>query len=184
MLLKAGTYRFNDVLTTDISVSDIGDTVSIDIEPITLVTDVGVIVVNKIILPIVNIGVTALLGGGTIDGIENNQMTIYLIGDGFNGWTDPSLQTITVTYDQTVDDTFGAYFIANTNYNEVNPTVDTIYTEKSSWYKSVADAIRNKKGTSAPILRDDFAREIESISVGEEVAEYDGTVIIEKVVRV
>jgi hypothetical protein len=78
----------------------------------------------------------------------------------------------------TANSTVDAWLLANTE--AVGETEDTIYTEKSSWYKSVADAIRNKKGTSAPILRDDFAREIESISVGEALEEYDGTVIIEK----
>ena len=58
--------------------------------------------------------------------------------------------------------------------------LDKEYIEKSSWYTSVADAIRNKKGTTDPILRDDFASEISSISVGEETPYYDGTVIIEK----
>ena len=58
--------------------------------------------------------------------------------------------------------------------------LDKEYIEKSSWYTSVADAIRNKKGTTDPILRDDFASEISSITGGEETPEYDGTVIIEK----
>lgn len=44
--------------------------------------------------------------------------------------------------------------------------LDKEYIEKSSWYKSVADAIRNKKGTTDPILRDDFASEISSITGG------------------
>ena len=58
--------------------------------------------------------------------------------------------------------------------------LDKEYIEKSSWYTSVADAIRNKKGTTDPILRDDFASEISSITGGGETPYYDGTVIIEK----
>ena len=58
--------------------------------------------------------------------------------------------------------------------------LDKEYLEKASWYTSVADAIRNKKGTTDPILRDDFASEISSITGGGETPEYDGTVIIEK----
>lgn len=59
--------------------------------------------------------------------------------------------------------------------------LDKEYLEKASWYKSVADAIRNKKGTTDPILRDDFASEIEGISGGGDTPYYDGTVIIENV---
>ena len=58
--------------------------------------------------------------------------------------------------------------------------LDKEYIEKSSWYTSVADAIRNKKGTTGPILRDDFASEISSITGGDTTPYYDGTVIIEK----
>lgn len=58
--------------------------------------------------------------------------------------------------------------------------LDKEYIEKSSWYTSVADAIRNKKGTTDPILRDDFASEISSITGGDTTPYYDGTVIIEK----
>jgi hypothetical protein len=83
-----------------------------------------------------------------------------------SGWLNDKYKTHTIP-EQEVDDTLGTWYITNTNYNEVNaPVEDTIYTEKSSWYKSVADAIRNKKGTTDPILRDDFASEIESIQGG------------------
>jgi hypothetical protein len=195
MLLKAGTYKFNDVLNID---SDI--TCAINVTAPLLMEALGDDV------PFISIetrnelwsddGNTLLGGSGLLYGItEDRKFQVYGFVEAFdwNGWlsnwytssmgvniTDEMLQTHTLPADQEVDDTFGTWYISNTNYNEVNPTVDTIYTEKSSWYKSVADAIRNKKGTSAPILRDDFAREIESISVGEEVAEYDGTVVIEK----
>ena len=57
---------------------------------------------------------------------------------------------------------------------------DKEYIEVASWYKGVANAIRSKKGTSEPILRDNFASEIESISVGSTLPYYDGTVVIEK----
>ena len=43
---------------------------------------------------------------------------------------------------------------------------DTEYIEKSSWYTGVANAIRSKKGTSEPINRDDFEREIRGIEAG------------------
>ena len=57
--------------------------------------------------------------------------------------------------------------------------LDKEYLEKASWYTSVADAIRNKKGTTDPILRDDFASEISSITGGGSGGECSGNHIIE-----
>lgn len=152
MLLKAGTYRFNDVLSLNISPNENNyydciirgefSTPNGDWDRITIYP--------------------------TYNGVEYGQTwgsetTVYHNGQ----WVDTSYQTITINEDTEVEYTFGTWYITNTNYNEVNaPVEDTIYTEKSSWYKSVADAIRNKKGISAPILRDNFAREILSISGG------------------
>lgn len=77
--------------------------------------------------------------------------------------------TVTATPNSTVDE----WLLANTEAVE-----DKEYLEKASWYKSVADAIRSKKGTTEPILRDDFPSAIEGIETGGGVTieEYDGTV--------
>ena len=109
----------------------------------------------------------------------------YRTSSGGTGWGYLDIygidfRNIVITEDTEVDDTFGTWYISNTNYNEVNPTEDTEYIEVASWYTRVANAIRSKKGTSEPILRDDFASEIESISVGSTLPVYDGTVVIEK----
>jgi hypothetical protein len=178
MLLKAGTYRFNNVLdrptynngypNAEITYTNEGDTYY-------------------------GFAFSGFVGEG-----EKATKFSYIAYDGnaifvdvyipttIEGvldfvWADNKYQTHTITQDTEVGDTFGTWYIANTNYNEVNtPTVDTIYTEKSSWYKSVANAIRSKKGTTAPILRDDFASEIASITGGGGAPYFDGTVIIEK----
>ena len=67
-----------------------------------------------------------------LGGSENNVMPMYSdteIYDFPRGWVgeiyevaNETLQTHTITQDTDVDDTFGTWYIANTNYNEVNST--------------------------------------------------------------
>ena len=174
MILKAGTYRFNAVLNTDIvfeqSINfyyiETFEGMSIRSNFTSLKIELGALVGYQ---------TTLIVDGNIVD--NYNDKVIYSYDNGFESRP----QEHTVTNDTEVDDTFGTWYIANTNYNEVNtPQEDTEYIEVASWYTSVANAIRSKKGTTAPILRDNFASEIELISVGADVPEYDGTVIIEK----
>jgi hypothetical protein len=135
MILKAGTYRFNDVLNID---SDI--TCAINVTAPLLMEALGDDV------PFISIetrnelwsddGNTLLGGSGLLYGItEDRKFQVYGFVEAFdwNGWlsnwytssmgvniTDEMLQTHTLPADQEVDDTFGTWYISNTNYNEVN----------------------------------------------------------------
>ena len=106
MLLKAGTYRFND-------------NINFDIEPN---------VNNYYKLKFSN-----EVGSGSID---FDVIYIYVQSEDIqygqswageydayidNQWLD-DYQTVRFVYDEEVDDTFGTWFISNTNYNEVNAT--------------------------------------------------------------
>ena len=45
------------------------------------------------------------------------------------------------------------------------------YNSLSAFYSGIANAIRDKKGTSAPIVAEDFPEEIESIETGTDVSQ-------------
>ena len=56
----------------------------------------------------------------TSNGVTTN---VYSFENSFgfdNGWSDDVYKIHTITEDTEVDDTFGTWYIANTNYNEVN----------------------------------------------------------------
>ena len=67
-------------------------------------------------------------------GITNEEVIVYingnLYGEMYNHlWAVEGIQTHTITEDTEVDDIFGTWYIANTNYNEVNsaePSFDSI----------------------------------------------------------
>ena len=136
MKLKAGTYRFNPELNIDRDIS-------CDINFITpLLTELigqG--------MSFVGIELNNEVWNDKGDLVVGSSGLYYVMDDGdkfvphciseLNGWdgwlsswysgmglnvTDEILQTHTITQDTDVDDTFGTWYIANTNYNEVNST--------------------------------------------------------------
>ncbi len=123
MILKSGTYRFNDVIS--------GNGVPFDVED----PDYD----YQAIYPFVSNSITygMMWMSGNIDNsdfisivymTENYDYAMaysYEAGEGdgvtlIKGWQSEALQTQTLTADTEVDDTYGAWYIANTNYNEVN----------------------------------------------------------------
>lgn len=136
MKLKAGTYRFNNEINIDRDIS-------CDINFITpLLTEligqemsfVGIELNNEVWN---DNGDLVVGSSGLIYVIaEDNKFVAHCISklNGWDGWlsswytslginiTDEMLQTHTITEDTEVDDTFGTWYIANTNYNEVNST--------------------------------------------------------------
>lgn len=110
MILKAGTYRFNDVLT-DV---DIDTTIKLEFEfyltslgDVFRFTEVGFSTIEAGSLMVYKIG-------------TSGQWVSYQAGvwSDYEGY---STQTITITKDTEVDDTSGTWFINTTIYNEVNP---------------------------------------------------------------
>ena len=104
MILKAGTYRFNDVIESNgISVSD------------------GVYYIQFISIGILFNRFRFLMTNGSYDisfrGDDDDADDVY---NSIMGWSQPEFQIVTLETDQTVDDAFGTWFIPNTNYNEVN----------------------------------------------------------------
>lgn len=135
MILKAGTYRFNDVINTgedDWSANinfranitpDGTNYADIYCDSITFNdgsgSNMGYNIINMIPDYSSALGVTLpfYFGGiyKVIDG-DSNPYRWQLIG----------VQTITLDTDQTVTEEFGTWYIANTNYNEVNAPLVTI----------------------------------------------------------
>lgn len=116
MILKAGTYRFRNVLTIPV-VDVVGDFnfVSNDIDYIQLsfVDLAGTEATSA------NWNLLFSDGLGILDP-ETKSAIPYSYTDGSGGWNDTLYQSITITSDTEVEDTFGTWYIANTNYNEVN----------------------------------------------------------------
>ncbi len=115
MLLKAGTYTFNDGLTEGEFEQSIDILFSIE--------DDAIVTLRCSKLIIMKYDYFALIGtfySEVVDGEEqleeDAQIAIYSSGD---GWNLP-LQTHTITEDTEVNDTFGAWYKANTDYNTVN----------------------------------------------------------------
>lgn len=104
MILKAGTYRFNDVLNT---LPDNLRNVNF-LVPFTVSTDEF------------TINFTGFFSNANVlfQYLGDEGMAVYAFAD--NVWESDILQIHTITQDTEVDDTFGTWYIANTNYNEVN----------------------------------------------------------------
>ena len=110
MILKAGTYRFNDELFSFPPITDTDNRINYYFD---FVVPDGDTTNNYI-------GISYYL-------YRNNYYVIYLFGtlhDDFdiayyNGTWEFG-QTMSLTTDVSVDDTFGTWFISSTNYNEVN----------------------------------------------------------------
>ena len=136
MKLKAGTYRFNNEINID---SDITCAINFTAPLLTEaigedISFIGIETINEVWndngdLVVGSAGLCYEIG-------ENNKFVAHCISElnGWSGWlsswytsvgmnlTDEMLQTHTITQDTDVDDTFGTWYIANTNYNEVNST--------------------------------------------------------------
>lgn len=106
MILKAGTYRFNDVLTDfPINIYNV-------LVPVTFnVTAEGEIIECKGFYCNAGILFDYLM-------VDDKSFTCYSFEMVL--WETDILQLHTITSDTEVDDTFGTWYIANTNYNEVN----------------------------------------------------------------
>ena len=134
MLIKAGTYRFNGVLsgfdnfayTTSPSVSGVyryGLVLPLSLGDGELVIDT--LIFQK--LDNYDVG-TEILDGYMLLGASQSMSSEAVIYTTFSsnlleveeGWFISSYQNSTITEDTEVDDTFGTWFIDNTNYNEVN----------------------------------------------------------------
>lgn len=117
MILKAGTYRFNDVLTYDNNFFvDSNELYSVSLP------------FNSNGNNYISLNIIALGGGyqavtySNGDDVVVAYSSVTSVEMGLNeGWVD-GYQTHTITKDTEVDETFGTWYIPNTNYNEVNPT--------------------------------------------------------------
>lgn len=111
-LLKAGTYRFNDVLTYPSFASEDGTTFAINF---TLPNNDDP---SFVFQGMSFLGNEEMYGLGYCTNISTSAYEMMYIN--MQGWVIPELQTHTITQDTEVDETFGTWYIANTNYNEVN----------------------------------------------------------------
>ena len=111
MILKAGTYRFNDVLTNPTENVELAIDYTFDgVECSKLVYGV----VNEQVILQVFIGEQGIaLYVGSWQDLTGLNIT------------DDEIRLFTFTADTEVNDTFGTWYIANTNYNEVNGIVET-----------------------------------------------------------
>ena len=138
MILKAGTYKWNNTLIN--SYNELGNLTQ-DIELISNVSVsqigyTGVATISKITIgpPLVenetggyDLDVNSLIVNVTVTNLNPETPyvetptipTIYSNGWKVDMWGD-NIREFTIPYDQEVDNIVGAYFIANTNYNEVN----------------------------------------------------------------
>lgn len=116
MILKAGTYRFNDVLNVvDGLVFD--ELVWLPIEPLTFEAEGKTATISSVGIPVIyNNGKASLFAQGVIGEISIPSITPYIDGE----WRLPDIQTHTITEDVEADDIIGTWYIASTNYNEVN----------------------------------------------------------------
>ena len=134
MKLQAGTYRFNNEINIDSNMGefDLPFTVNNLNVPD---SDITSLTCNKIIIykeyseewfdysGITYVSTMPIVQGG----ITHEEVIVYingnLYGEMYNHlWAVEGIQTHTITEDTEVDDTFGTWYIANTNYNEVNST--------------------------------------------------------------
>ena len=108
MILKAGTYRFNDVLTNFPTRADVDELFNngVNFDFIS-----GEFDFNYMCYGVVD-GQTVLIYANTTTSIQIPAYT--------DGFEDETYKGITFTKDIEVVDDFGTTFIANTNYNEVN----------------------------------------------------------------
>lgn len=108
MILKAGTYRFNDVLT------DFPNIIyNVDVSVTFNVTGEGQTIEFKGFYVNAGILFDYLMEDDTYFTSYNFEKAV---------WETDILQLHTITADTEVDDTFGTWYITNTNYNEVNAT--------------------------------------------------------------
>lgn len=118
MILKAGTYRFNDVLNV-VDGLVFGEIVWLPIEPLTFEAEGNTVSISTVGIPVIyNNGKATLFAQGVIGEMSVPSITLYIDGE----WQLSDIQTYTITEDVEVDDTYGTWYIANTNYNEVNAT--------------------------------------------------------------
>jgi hypothetical protein len=143
MLLKAGTYRFNDVLTGFVENKEVlysGLNYTFEAKAGVTRNCIGFRLYSGDEITTYDDGVTSTVsgqslyhtwvGGNNSVGYRNGNTTIADANgnilqsrDFSNEWVDG--QNINITADTEVDDTFGTWYIANTNYNEVNGIVET-----------------------------------------------------------
>lgn len=138
MILKAGTYRWNDYLG-DLSLENSGGDYDIVFSTnYSIVTDdlnldfvancTGVAISNKAPFPEIFTVVGYVIDNTTPDinplvqQYFGETLPIELLTYEKDTWEYLGIndQSFTIPYDQDVDSWFGEYFIANTNYNEVN----------------------------------------------------------------
>lgn len=165
--IKAGTYKFNDILTP---------------YPENSATFYGNFrtTINGVPYNFKSIIISFSLMEYSITGVIGDRTIYNFI---LNEWLFTDARTHTWDNDVYVSNEASEWYIANTNYNEINGEEEdeiTAYIEQKTWYEGVANAIRTKKGTTAPILSDNFASEILSIPTGETTPYFDGEIIIEK----
>lgn len=129
--LKAGTYRFNDVIESyGISVTD-------DVYYIQFISN-G-ISFNRFRFLTTNDSYDISFRGDDYDADDLYNSIV--------GWNQPEFQTVTFATDQDVDDTFGTWYISNTNYNEVNgpsPTdsITNVWTGIMNWITSALNTVQ------------------------------------------
>ena len=173
MALKAGTYRFNNEIESIGEIHEtktlewIGSLVHVDIVPIPTPYGVSITMIG----PVVDDERDPLFGtpqilivGYVIDGTDTIGFTGFTREDLGGSWSD--IPFTVVGRSEEADESYDEWFIANTNYNEVNQSEDKDYFIKESTLTAIADAIRNKKDTSEAILTEDMANEILDISSG------------------
>lgn len=121
MILKAGTYTFNDVpiLTNDLSqnitfevAGALGTQISVDLDN----TDSFGNIFQSISFTRED-GESFVVFANVIKNVTNVEPATF--------WTDDLLKSLTIVEDTEVEDTFGIWYIANTNYNEVNGSTET-----------------------------------------------------------
>lgn len=121
MILKAGTYRFNDVPSP--FVSEYGLSTTFDFS---LLTVLGTqIEFNTMILygDGTEVGIAIVLGNN-----GSSDDTLYNPNTGWNTDIYPVPPVCTILKDSDVDDTFGSWFISTTDYAEVNkPLAEITY---------------------------------------------------------
>lgn len=119
MILKAGTYRFNDVITYPLSTDE---SIAYNIDFVCNNTTYNQFSFSyqrsgspsnpHIKKRLYYYNLNASYPDSAYEWITNNVVV--------DAWVDEASQNITLATDQTVPDTFGTWYISNTNYNEVN----------------------------------------------------------------
>lgn len=182
MILKAGTYRFNDVVTfnSEYATALIDYTITSDDGEVGTLTAMSFMYLD-------NIGEIVYGGTGITD------IFVYSSNSGWQGsafgTSNESLQNVTIINDTVVKEDFATQFIANTNYNEVNggspsecPTLEEQISNYNGTWTDFLMLLRQNNRTLADSYQNniDLATQsgyqsgANSVTLEQRLSEFDG----------